>query len=72
MVKDEGIYMSKKGQLEFQVISEFIQGRVNRKEAAELLQVRERTISRLARRVELKGILGVIHAIGTTLPRIKS
>jgi transposase len=62
MDRDEGIFMSKKGQLEYQVVLEFIEGRINRRAAAELLQVRERTISRLARRIEQKGLLGVIHA----------
>lgn len=62
MTQDEGIYMSKKGQLAFETVSEFLQQKLSRKEAAELLQVRERTISRIARRIEARGIEAVVHA----------
>ena len=61
MERDEGIYMSKNGQVTHQVVSDFLQGKLNRKEAAELLQIRERTVTRLARRIENKGLFGVIH-----------
>lgn len=60
-MKDGGIYMSKAGQITHEVVSEFIHGNIGRREAAELLQVRERTISRIARRIEKKGLLGAVH-----------
>ena len=53
--------MSKNGQFTFQAVSDFLQSKLTRRETAELLQVRERTVSRLARRIEKKGLLGVIH-----------
>lgn len=53
--------MSKNGQFTHQAVSDFINKKLTRKETAELLQVRERTVSRMARRVETKGLMGVIH-----------
>lgn len=61
MERDEGIYMSKNGQFTHQVVMDFLQGKLSRRQSAELLQVRERTVSRLARRIEKKGLFGVIH-----------
>ena len=61
MERDEGIYMSKNGQFTHQAVSDFTQHKLTRKETAEILGVRERTVSRLARRIEKKGLLGVIH-----------
>lgn len=61
MREDGGIYMSKKGQLTHKIVTEFLEGRLYRKEAAELLGVRERTVSRMARRIEEKGLLGTVH-----------
>ena len=53
--------MGKKQQITYSVVENFLAGRVTRKEASELLQVRERTISRIARRIETKKFMGVIH-----------
>jgi transposase len=61
MERDEGIYMSKNGQVTYQAVSDFLAGKLSRRQTAELLQVRERTVSRLARRIEQKGLFGVIH-----------
>lgn len=61
MGEDGGIYMSKQGQLTYRIISEFLEGKLYRKEAAELLEVRERTVTRLARRIEAKGLFATIH-----------
>lgn len=61
MERDEGIYMSKTGQFTYQVVSDFLNAKLSRRETAELLQVRERTVSRLARRIENRGLFGVIH-----------
>jgi transposase len=60
-MRDEGIFMSKRGQITHDIISEFLSGKVSRQEAAELLEVRERTVSRIARRIEIKGLAGVLH-----------
>ena len=61
MERDEGIYMSKNGQFTHQVVSDFLQSKLTRREASELLQVTQRTVTRLARRIESKGLFGVIH-----------
>jgi transposase len=61
MERDEGIYMSKNGQFTFQAVSDFLNKKLSRKETSELLQIRERTVTRLARKIEKKGLFGVIH-----------
>lgn len=61
MEPTEGLFMSKKEQFTYSVIGDFLTGRVNRKEASELLQITERSISRIARRIEEKKFLGVVH-----------
>lgn len=61
MIEEGGIYMSKEGKLTYRVVSEFLSGKLYRKEAAELLEVRERTVTRIARRIETKGMFGVVH-----------
>jgi transposase len=71
MERDEGIYMSKNGQFTHQVVSDFLQGKLNRREAAELLQVTQRSVTRLARRIESKGLFGVIHGNREKIPSNK-
>lgn len=58
---DEGIYMSKQGQLVYCAVSDFLAGKLSRKETAELLGVRERTVARIARRIEAKGLFAMVH-----------
>lgn len=53
--------MGKKEQVTYRVIEDFLAHRLSRREAADLLQIRERTVSRIARRVEAKKFLGVVH-----------
>ena len=72
MREDGGIYMSKQGQLAHQVVSEFLEGKLYRKEAAELLEVRERTITRIARRIEAKGLFATVHGNRGKAPWNKS
>lgn len=57
----EGIYMSKRGQLVYRTVSDFLSGRLNRSETAEVLEIRERTVTRIARRIEAKGMFAVVH-----------
>lgn len=71
MEQDEGIYMTKNGQFTFKVVSEFLQAKISRKEAALLLGVKERTVTRLARRIESKGMFGVIHGNRSRIPSNK-
>lgn len=53
--------MSKKGQFQYETVSEFLHGKLCRREAAELLSMTERSIARIARRIETKGLMGVVH-----------
>jgi len=53
--------MGKREQFQYSVVGDFLAGRVNRKQASELLEVRERTVTRMARRVETRKFLGVVH-----------
>lgn len=61
MPEGGGIWMTKRDQLVFDTVTQFIAGKMTRKQAAALLGRRERAISRLARRIEAKGLLGVVH-----------
>ena len=63
-----GIYMSKQGQFAYRAVSDFMNGTLNRKEAAELLEVRERTITRMAGRIREKGLLAVVHGNRNRVP----
>src|ERR1700761_7167020 len=65
---DGGIYMSKQGQFVYQAVLDFLNGTLSRQETAKLLQVRERTVSRIARRIEAKGLLGVVHGNRSRVP----
>ena len=53
--------MSTKGALAFEVITEFVLGKLSRGQASELLQLTERSASRMARRIKAKGLLGTVH-----------
>jgi transposase len=57
----EGILVSKRMEFEHQVISDFLSRKMSRVQASELLGVRERTISRKARRLEKKGLSSMVH-----------
>lgn len=61
MLENQGFWMTKRNQIVFDTVTQFLSGKVTRFQAARLLDCRERTISRVARRVQAKGILGVIH-----------
>src|ERR1700737_4848206 len=61
MPDDGGIWMTKREQLVFDTVTQFISGKLTRKEAARLIGRRERAVSRIARRVEARGLLGVVH-----------
>lgn len=53
--------MSKRGQVLYRTVSDFLNGKLSRQEAAEILEIRERSVSRIARRVEAKGLLAGVH-----------
>lgn len=55
------VWMKKRDQLVFNTVTQFLAGKITRPQAARLVGRRERTISRIARRIEAKGLLGVVH-----------
>jgi hypothetical protein len=57
----EGEFMSKKELFSFQTITDYLAGKLLRSEAAILLNVSTRTVSRRARKVEAQGVLGSKH-----------
>lgn len=57
----EGFFMSPRDNSRHQVVIKFIKGKISRSNAANLLQVSERTITRLAKKVQNKGIFGIKH-----------
>lgn len=63
--------MSKRQQFEFQVVTDFINLKLKRKEAAQLLEIRERTVSRKARKIEERGLLGIVHGNHKKTPKNK-
>lgn len=71
MERAEGIFMSKKEEFTYRTVTEFLSGKLSRKDAAELLQMRERSVSRLARRIEAKGFLGATHGNRGMVPANK-
>ncbi len=60
-MKEAGVIMSKRDVFEFEQIERFIAGQQSRSDTALLLGHTTRTISRKARKVESKGLLGVKH-----------
>jgi transposase len=63
--------MSKREVFEFEQIEKFISGQQKRAEISMLLNQSERTISRKARRVESKGLLGIKHGNTGRRPKNK-
>jgi transposase len=70
-VAERGILLSKNEQWKLAIIEDFRGGRVTRQEAAALLGVKERTITRLAKRVREKGAAGVKHGNTGRSPKNK-
>ena len=68
MERDEGIYMSKQGQFFYSTVSDFLNNKLCRKDAAELLEVTERSVTRMARRVEEKGLFAGVHGNRGKIP----
>lgn len=55
------IEVSKNHQFALQVITEFLAARLSRREAAELLGIQKRSVSRIAARIRKRGALGLVH-----------
>jgi transposase len=54
--------MNKNEQLEYKIIKEYLDQKINRKDCAKILGLSERTITRKAKNIETKGILGIKHS----------
>lgn len=61
MPEEGGIWMRKGEQFVFDTVSQFLTGKLTRKQTASLIGRRERTVSRIARRIEHRGVLAVVH-----------
>jgi transposase len=72
MIDRKGVFVSKNDQFTCGVISNFIAGKVTLKEAAQLLDVTESTVSRKARKFEEKGIFSLQHGNKGKRPKNKS
>lgn len=55
------IAVSKTDQFRWRIVEDYRGGRVSRKEAATLLNVSEKTIQRLSKRIREKGLSGLVH-----------
>jgi transposase len=71
MERAEGIYMSKKEEFTYRAVMDFLNGKLSRSSTAELLQIRERSVTRLARRIEAKGFVGATHGNRGSTPANK-
>lgn len=64
---DGGVFVSRSEQICFRVIEDYRAGKISRKEAAALLGISERTVTRRAKKVREKGLRGVKHGnVGKT------
>ena len=61
MLKLRGLCMSVTEQFTFGVLSDFESRKISRAEAAKMLNINERSVSRKARRLRDKGLLGLHH-----------
>jgi transposase len=61
MLKPRGLFMSVTEQFTFGILSDFESRKISRSEAAKLLNIDERSVSRKARRLREKGLLGLQH-----------
>lgn len=68
---DKGVFVSRREVFIFEQIEKFISGQVTREHTALLLGKTERTVSRIARRVETQGLMGVKHGNGSKVPHNK-
>jgi len=67
-----GVTLSKKQQYQLERIGEFISGSLNRKDCALLLNLSERSVSRLATAIKQEGLSAVLHGNAGKIPINKS
>lgn len=61
MISTGGIFMSSTDSFRYQIVTKFLNGLISRNEASILLQISERSVSRIASKIRQKGIFGVKH-----------
>jgi transposase len=61
MADDGGIWMSDKGAVGYEIITDYLAGKFTRSEASAMLEVTHRTVTRMASRVRKKGLAGMLH-----------
>jgi transposase len=68
----KGMYMGSVQQFTFSILTDFLNGKVTRAQAASTLQVTERTVTRKAKRLREKGLVGVLHGNKAKTPTNKT
>jgi hypothetical protein len=71
MAPKRGTFVSEKDLSRFTTISDFITHRITRELASAMLGISERQVSRLARKVEKEGLIGLIHGNTGQIPHNK-
>lgn len=61
MIASEVFSLSKSESFKYQIITKYLNGKIKRDEASKLLQLSERTVTRLSHKVRDKGVIGVKH-----------
>ena len=72
MEKGQGVCMSQRELFVFEQLQKFLFKQMTRAEVSQLLGVTERTVTRMARRIEAKGMLGVKHGNALRRPKNKT
>lgn len=67
----EGLFMSKKNQMEYSVVEDFRNGKISREDAALKLNCSARSISRKAKKIREKGLAGIKHGNYGSTPKNK-
>lgn len=67
----EGGYVSNRQAATYDVIKDFLARKITKAQAAQLLDKSPRTITRLARKVEKDGLLGLLHGNTGKAPKVK-
>lgn len=68
---ERGVWMSKKTQIRYETVNDFINGKLTRKEAAAALGIKERALTNLANKVRRLGLGGAIHGNHGRVPKNK-
>ncbi len=58
---ERGVWISKKAELRYETVKDFINGKLARKDAAASLGIKERALTDLANKVRRLGLTGAVH-----------